>query len=138
VSVDLFRFRGELDIIHSKLPELVSSGETKSLLVGCSFTMNLMVSANLIYRLGSDGSRNRRRISLPRNGSKKVVPLELRQLKMPLDGRSLGAKGRAAKRVAEMVTQEYVAHFDIQAFGATNTNTVFGRLYENLKSIGIP
>jgi hypothetical protein len=31
----------------------------------------------------SDGSRDRRRILLPRNGTKSVDPLELRQLKMP-------------------------------------------------------
>jgi hypothetical protein len=57
-------------------------------------------------------------------------PLELRQLKIPLNGRSLGAKGSAVKRVGEVVTQEYAARFVIQASGATSPHTVFGRLHE--------
>jgi hypothetical protein len=42
----------------------------------------------------SDGSRHRCRcrILLHRNSTKSVDPLELRQLKMPLDGMNLGAK----------------------------------------------
>jgi hypothetical protein len=43
---------------------------------------------------------------------------------MPLDGRSLGAKSSAIKRVAEMVTHEYVTRFAIEAAGATDSSAV--------------
>ena len=54
-------------------------------------------------------------------------PLELRQLKIR---RSLGAKSSAVKRVAEMVTQEQVTRFAMEAAEATNT---FGRLHDKSK-----
>jgi hypothetical protein len=52
----------------------------------------------------SDGSRQRRRISLALNGTKRVDPLGLRQLKIPLNGRCLEAKNSTVKRVADFVT----------------------------------
>jgi hypothetical protein len=71
------------------------------------------VSTNLANRLEQIG-----------NGASSVDPLELRQLKMPLDRRSLGANSSAVKRVAEMVTQEYVRRLAIQAAQATNSSAV--------------
>jgi hypothetical protein len=60
-----------------------------------------------------------------------VNPLELRELKLSLDGRSLGAKISAVKCVAEMVRQEYVTRFAIPAAEATNTPAIFGGLHES-------
>jgi hypothetical protein len=65
-----------------------------------------------------------------------VGQLKLRQLKMPLDRRSLGAKSKAVKRVAEMVTQEYVTRFAIQAVEETKALDIFGRLYDKSKVDG--
>jgi hypothetical protein len=47
-----------------------------------------------------------------------------------LDGRSLGAKSSTVKRVTEMVTQEYVTFFAVQAAEATNALAVLGRLHD--------
>jgi ribosomal protein S17E len=50
-----------------------------------------------------------------------------------LDRRSLGAKSSAVKRVAEMVTQEYVARFTMQAAEAKNTLAISGGLRDKSK-----
>jgi hypothetical protein len=46
----------------------------------------------------------------------------------PLDGRSPGAKSRIAKRVAEIVTKEYVTRFAMEAADATNVLAIVGTL----------
>jgi hypothetical protein len=69
----------------------------------------------------SDGSRDRYRIPLPRHGTKRVDLLELRQLKILFNGKSLVEKSSAVKRATGMVTQEYVARYAMQATGVTNT-----------------
>jgi hypothetical protein len=59
-----------------------------------------------------------------------VDPLEFRQLETLFDERSLGAKSRAVKRVAEMVMQEYVTRCAMQATGAINMLALFGILHD--------
>jgi ribosomal protein S17E len=98
VSVELFLFRGEPEIPNRELLQLATGERTKELFVGCSFTTDVR-----------DWMRD---------------PLQLRQLKMPLDGRSPGVKSSTVKRVAEIVTQEYVTCFTMQAAEATNRSTV--------------
>jgi hypothetical protein len=107
VIVKLFPFRDEPEIPKRELFELAKGERTKGLFVGCSF-----------------GSRQRLKIILPRNATKSVDQLELRWLKMPLDGRSLGAKSSAVKRVAEMVTQKCVTYFAMEASEATKSSAV--------------
>jgi hypothetical protein len=67
-----------------------------------------------------------------RNGTKSVDLRELGQLKMPLDGGSLGAKSSSVKRVAEKVTQEYVTRFVMRAAEVTDTPVIFGRLHHRV------
>jgi hypothetical protein len=45
-------------------------------------------------------------------------------------GRILGAKSSAVKRVAEVVTQEYVTRFAMQAAEATNALAIVERLHD--------
>jgi hypothetical protein len=99
VSVKLRPFRGEPEVPRSReLLEFVTGEGTKGLFVESGFTMKEMersstihfVSTNLTNRfeqigvsvcdrMRSDGtSRHRRRIPLPRNGTKGVDPRELR------------------------------------------------------------
>jgi hypothetical protein len=59
-----------------------------------------------------------------------VDPPELRQLEIPFDGRILKAQSSTVKRVAEIVTQEYLTRFAMQAAEATNALAVFGRLHD--------
>jgi hypothetical protein len=47
-----------------------------------------------------------------------------------LDGRSLGAKGSTVNCVTEMVTQEYVTCFAMQAAEVANALAVLGRLHD--------
>jgi hypothetical protein len=48
----------------------------------------------------------------------------------PLDGRSLEAKSSTVKCVTEMVTQEYVIRFAMQAAETMNALALFGRLHD--------
>jgi hypothetical protein len=48
----------------------------------------------------------------------------------PVDGRSHGAKGSAVMCATEMVTQENVARFAMQAAEATNAHVIFGGLHD--------
>jgi hypothetical protein len=52
-----------------------------------------------------------------------VDPLELRRLKMPLDG-SLEAKSSVVKRAATMVAQEYVKDFAMEVSEATKGSAI--------------
>jgi hypothetical protein len=63
-----------------------------------------------------------------------VTLLELRQLKISLDGRSLGAKSSSVKRAAEKVTQVYVTRFAMRAAEVTDTLAIFGRLHHRVAS----
>jgi hypothetical protein len=122
-------------MFHSEASQRSKIG---SCLSGCSFTTDVVyyamiastiqfVSANLKNHFEhtgvnvrvlkcSEGSRHRHRI--PKRYE--VHPFDLRQLKM-LDGRSLGAKSCAAKRAAEMVTEDYITNFAMQAAEVTST-----------------
>ena len=46
----------------------------------------------------------------------------MRKLKIPLDGWSLEAKSSTVKRVAEMITQDYVTCFAMKAAKATSSS----------------
>jgi hypothetical protein len=104
----------------------------------------LFVSTNLTNRFEqmgvglyvlkrSEARRHKRRIPLPRNGTKSVDLLELRQLKLQLNGRCLGVKINIGKRLADFVTWEYVACFAMHADLATNMLAIFKRLRDKPK-----
>jgi hypothetical protein len=91
LSIELFPLRGEPEILNKELLELAAGERTKRLFDGCSCSRDVMhqfmsasiiqfVSANLtncFEQIGvsvrllkrSDGSRHRRRMALPRNGT---------------------------------------------------------------------
>lgn len=100
-----------------------------------SSSLRIQKKIGVTVRVLGNGCRHRRRIPLPRNSTESVDPLDSRQLKIPLDGRGLGAKNSTVKRVAEMDVQEYVTRFAVQAAEATNTLAIFSRLHDKSKSI---
>jgi hypothetical protein len=121
VSVKLFPFGGESESPNSELLKLATGEGSMGFFIGFSFTTDAMdyfmsdstihfVSTNMLDRFEqmgvtacvlkrSNGSRHRCRIPM----------------KMSLDGRCLGAKSSNVKRVAEIVTYEYVTSFAMSA-----------------------
>jgi hypothetical protein len=120
VSVELFPFRGEPAI---SIREVHGLKGTEALFISYSITTDvidnfvgvstiLFVSTNLTNRLEqmgvsayvlkrSEASTHRRRIPLTRNGTKSVDLLELKQLRLHLNGRCLEVNISIAKRVAD-------------------------------------